>query len=347
MAHLPSFWGCATEGALPAPHAGALDALHFVESRDHRYEIREVVGRIGMLDDRIAFGSIADFIVIDTTYYVADGLTPRIVQLDRALNPVRISGRRGQGPGEYEFPSQLTSADRGIIVLDVGNARVSHLGAEGEYRSSLRVPGNASAIAHHPTLGNLIVSGAFADHYLAVVTEDESRPFAVIPDGFKPESEPFPQIPAHLVAVSADGAVHVLDSTHFALVSYTSDGELTSVRLFPEPARTRRLERRARLVEDLGGRSRVLAAGIARSLRPLADGRMFIRVGIGDTAGYVLDIDDLEAIPVVMSPSYWGNVQRPSGIAFDGMDRAVIGNRDAELIVANVVLVEVGGAEDR
>ena len=347
MAHLPGLWGCATEAGPPTPRATALDPLHFVESRDRRYEIREVVGHLGMLDDRIAFGSIADFMAIDTTYYVADGLNPRIVQLDRALNPVRISGRRGEGPGEYEFPYRLASAGREILVLDVGSGRVSHLGPEGEYRSSLRVPGNANAIAHHPTLGHLVVSDAFSGYYLALLTEGEPRPFAAIPDGFKPESGPFLQLPTHLVAVSADGAIHVLDGTHFALVSYTSAGQLSGVRLFPEPARTRRLERRARLVEDSGGPSRVLGTGIARSLRPLADGRMFIRVGIGDVVGYVLNIDDLEAIRVVMSPHHWSGVQRPSGIAFDGMDRAVIGNRDAELTVANVALVEVGAAVDR
>ncbi len=343
---LPAPMSCGG-GATVLPDAGT--RLRFVETTDHAYEIGAVVAHIGALDERVSFGSVRDILVTGSGYYVADGLHPRIVLLDRQLNVKGIIGREGQGPGEWSSPSRLAGDEGRIIVMDGGAGRLQHLTPSGDFISVAPLPGNARSLDYHSERGLVVASDAYPDYYLVRMSGGESIPFARIPGALRVATGEHYQLPMHETAVSGDGTIHVLDNEHLALVSYGDDGQLLGVRFFPEPARSLRLDHRARTIESFGGRSRVLGVGLAR-VEPLPDGRLFVssRLGGQDPVGYVLDVGDLTAIPVFLSPDYGdGGFPRPSDVHFDGIERVVMSNSDAEVMVADVRLVALGRGATR
>jgi len=277
----------------------------------------------------VSFGSVIDVLATPGGYFVADGLDPRIVLLDRSLDPVRIMGREGEGPGEYGLPRRLTRADDRILVLDSGNGRVTYLTLEGDFVASQRFPGLASDIAAHPELGLLVAGDAFPDHYLARVSEQAHTAFGPIPaelvvdygDGF--------QLPEDLVAVTPDGLIHVLDGDRLALVSYRSDGDLVSIVFLPREMRAREVKQNEEVVEALGGRDRVVSSPVVMTLTPLDDGRLLAGTSAVTanglvTKGLVLDLEGLEAIPLVFSADRDRQWARGARVDLDRLDRAVL-----------------------
>ena len=321
--------------------------VHFAESRSHVYEIRTLGIHLDQFDERVSFGSIADILVTANGYFVADGLNQHVVLLDRSLNPVRIAGRDGDGPGEYRFPRRMALAGDRVLVLDVGAGRVSYLTLEGDFVASQTFPGNANAAAFHPELGLLVAGDAFPDHYLARVSEEENTAFGRIPGELRLDPEGLFQLPVDLVAVTGDGLIHVLDGKQLALASFDVDGNLIGVAFLPKEMRDRKLRSVRETTEALGGPERVLGTEPVASLRPLDDGRLFARItseaenGLVVT-GLVLDVPRREATRLVLPADredwQW---MRGSGMYFDGMDRLVLneGLRAAGLLTAHVELV--------
>lgn len=160
-------------------------------------------------------------------------------------------------------------------------------------------------------LGVLIATDADADHYLARLSASDPAapplPFAEIPRGLEVESVGYYRPRTNRVAVTPDGAIHVLDGRHLALVSYGPDASLTRVMYLPDEERARRMERSQARVEALGGPGRVLSSPIVNRLDPLPDGRLFatvprLRTDPEHRVGYVLDPENGEAIPVRLPP---------------------------------------------
>lgn len=311
-----------------APDAGDDGRIYFSESSNQAYEIGLPEARLGALDERVSFGSVVDVLATPVGYLVADGLDPRIVLLDRSLDPVRILGREGEGPGEYKFPSRLVRADDRILVLDGGNERVAYLTLEGDFAESQRIPGLASDIALHPELGLLVAGNAYPDHYLARVTSQGDTAFGRIPEELRVDAGGLFRWPLDLVTVTADGVIHVLDVDQLALVSFRPDGELTSVTFLPRDVRARKLKSREETEEAFGGPSRVLGVQSVTTLQPLQDGRLFARIASvrPDGAimkGLVLDLERLEAVPLVF-PSREDRPWARGGLYLDGLRRVVL-----------------------
>ncbi|WP_419856984.1 6-bladed beta-propeller [Candidatus Palauibacter irciniicola] len=301
----------------------------FAESTSQAYEIGPLGARLGQLDERVSFGSIADILATPNGYFVADGLDPRIVLLDRKLDPVRIIGREGEGPGEYRFPSRLVRADDRILVLDGGNGRVAYLTLDGDFVTSQPLPGIASDVAAHPELGLLVAGDAFPGHYLARVTAEGTTAFGPIPEELRVDTSGF-RWPLDLVTVTTDGAIHVLDADQLALVSFRPDGDLASVAFLPREMRARELRLAEERVEALGGPDRVIGTQIVSTLRSLEDGRVFVRNTSENPSGViakglVLDMERLEAIPLTFAAGRedpeW---RRGSRVYLDGLDRVVL-----------------------
>ncbi len=328
-----------------AAEAGDDGRLYFSEGVSQAYEIGPSDARLDQLDERVSFGSIVDVLATPAGYFVADGLDPRIVVLDRNLDPVRILGAEGEGPGEYRFPRRLIRADDQVLVLDGGNARVAYLTLEGDFVASQRTTGNANDIAAHPELGLLVAGDAFPDHYLARVAEQGYTAFGPIPPELVVDYEGAFQLPVDLVAVTPDGLIHVLDGDQLALVSYRPDGGLVSVVFVPREMRARELKRNEETVEALGGRDRVLGSPMVSALSPLDDGRLVARTSWVNangliTKGLVLDRERLEAIPLVFPADRDWEWARGAGVYLDGLDRAVLNPlRTVSLEAAPVQLV--------
>ncbi|HEX9164907.1 MAG TPA: hypothetical protein VF862_03295 [Gemmatimonadales bacterium] len=65
----------------------------------------------------------------------------QVVCLDGGGKVLFKSGRKGQGPGEYEVPYRLTSLpDGSLLVLDIGTQRLSRLDPRGKYVRSWLLP---------------------------------------------------------------------------------------------------------------------------------------------------------------------------------------------------------------
>ena len=312
-----------------APEAGGDGRVYFSENASQAYEIGPSDARLDQLDERVSFGSIVDVLATPAGYFVADGLDPRIGFLDRNLDPVRIRGAEGEGPGEYRFPRRLVRADDQVLVLDGGNARVASLTLEGDFVASQRFSGNARDIAAHPELGLLVAGDAFPGHYLSRPTSTGETAFGPIPPELVVDYDGAFQLPVDLVAVTPDGLIHVLDGDQLALVSYRPDGGLVRIVFLPREMRARKLKRNEERVEALGGRDRVVGSPMVSTLSPLDDGRLFVRTSWVNanglvTKGLVLDLKRLEAIPLVFPADRDHQWARGAGVYLDGLDRAVL-----------------------
>ena len=98
---------------MSASSRSAAEPVYFAES-DSAYVIGKVEARLGGSgDDRITFGSIIDVERLPSGWAVLGGINQRIVLMDGDLNPTRIVGGRGEGPGEFQAAWQLAVvADR-------------------------------------------------------------------------------------------------------------------------------------------------------------------------------------------------------------------------------------------
>ena len=95
------------------------------------------------------------------------------------------------------------------------------------------------------------------------------------------------RLPSNLVAVTPDGLIHVLDGDQLALVSYLPDGELLGVAFLPRGMRLNGLV----------------------------------------TKGLVLDLERLEAIPLVVPAGQEERLRLRGGVYLDGLDRVVLNPR--------------------
>ncbi|MYA32202.1 MAG: 6-bladed beta-propeller [Gemmatimonadales bacterium] len=312
------------------------------------YRIQPPRARLGQLDDRVSLGSITDILVLDDRIFVADGLDPRIVAFDWSLNPVRASGREGDGPGEFRFPRRLTAAgERRLAVLDPGMARVSYFDSSGEFNDDITITANASDIAHHRSVGLLVSGDVFPSHYLLRIDSTGSVPFGIIPENLQ-ERGGVPRelervLPRHrnLVTVATDGRIYVLDQQQLALVAYESTGEIAETLLFPHALRERELQEANEAAEALG--DRLISIEIASELRPLDDGRLFVRMTSGDTLGYVLDPGTRQATPLLTPVGPDWTWMRRGTIGAVNMRQLVIGDSwEAELHAAEIRFLEAG-----
>ena len=83
---------------------------------------------------------------------------------------------------------------------------------------------------------------------------------------------------------------------------------------------------------------RLLGIEIASGLRPLDDGRLFVRVTTGDTLGYVVDPEARQTTPLL----------RPHGVEWSWMQRGHIGTVDMRrLVIGDSWEAELHAAEIR
>jgi sugar lactone lactonase YvrE len=64
--------------------------------------------------------------------YVVDVTTHNVKVLDSSGGLLRIIGRRGTGPGEFNYPCALAADEEGFWIVDTGNHRIQRLTWDGE-----------------------------------------------------------------------------------------------------------------------------------------------------------------------------------------------------------------------
>lgn len=122
--------------------------------------------------DTVGFFGVTDVAITDGRVVVLDRSIPALVVYD-SLGRVRGRyGRKGQGPGEFEYPVAMAAApDGGVAVFDMANGRIEHFdssfaptGATSLLSvrvrpGAMRFAGNAAVLSTSRTAGDTAVLG--------------------------------------------------------------------------------------------------------------------------------------------------------------------------------------------
>ncbi len=132
-------------------------------------KVREIPIDLG---DEIV-GQISDLAKdAEGNFYLTDRQQHTIWVTDPQGNLIRRIGRQGSGPGELSKPRSGTILEDRILVLDVGNNRISTFSKRGGFLSSFRtnLPGPGNIIAHSD--GRIAVSSLMGESLFTVFAPD-------------------------------------------------------------------------------------------------------------------------------------------------------------------------------
>lgn len=92
------------------------------------------------LPDDVFFEQIYHFALDESgMIYACDVRAHNIKKFDSNGKFIKVIGRQGQGPGEFNRPWDIAASWDGIIVYDMGNRRLCALSGEGEHLQSLTI----------------------------------------------------------------------------------------------------------------------------------------------------------------------------------------------------------------
>ena len=116
-------------------------------------------------------GRPAGVAVLGERLFVADVLRHEIAVFDLQGNPVSRFGRRGTGPGEFNFPTHVSADGAGhLLVTDSMNSRVQVFDAAGRFQGQIGGPGDGPGYFGRPkgaavdTFGHVYVVDALFDN---------------------------------------------------------------------------------------------------------------------------------------------------------------------------------------
>lgn len=98
--------------------------------------------------------------------YLTDALRHQVLVFGMNGSLIRAIGQRGNGPGEFNFPTALTLSAGKLYIVDAMNFRIQAMTPEGQFLSSFGKLGNQSGTLNRPkgiaadTDGNLYVVDA-------------------------------------------------------------------------------------------------------------------------------------------------------------------------------------------
>jgi len=89
-------------------------------------------------DENLTFWDPADFDVDDKeNIYLLDTGNGRIQKFDKNGQFLKSIGRKGKGPGEFNFPNGIKLTEDSILIYDPENIRITSLTLEGNFLDSL------------------------------------------------------------------------------------------------------------------------------------------------------------------------------------------------------------------
>jgi len=232
-----------------------------------------------------------DIAVVGEAVVVVDNGNDRVVLLDAQLNVMRVVGRRGGGPGEYDGPFLVRPHAGGMVVLDPGNARFTLLEADGSFRDV--VPAQVGVMPFAVTSsGEFYIPSRNRTEYLQRLRGGESVPFAARPDtGAVTDSAQFSFGERDaFVAVTAGDTVHVMDGAAGVLHKYAPTGERVLSRSLPAGLADTLLARSAEVAAQFQEGGRRVTAPFVKSFTPTRDGAMLLLVaGSANTCALRID----------------------------------------------------------
>lgn len=207
--------------------------------------------RDGMIDSLVRIG---DIVLHDSILTVTDARARRFVQLIPGRFG-RIQGRKGNGPGEFQFPLHADALGSQTVIGDVGNSRFQFYGTEGQLTKIL----NSPVSIHHFALesdSTLLVAIADSTWYLARVNmRGEWQPVARRPfrQQIQTGTVPAPRVRHdHLVAMLDKGSFVILDQADGVLRQFDTAGNLSREHSLPPDILRRLIEARDDDMSALG-----------------------------------------------------------------------------------------------
>jgi hypothetical protein len=250
----------------------------------------------GMIDSLAWPG---DLVLLDSVLTLTDVRAHRFARIIPGRYGM-LQGRRGQGPGEFNFPAFVDALGAMIAVGDQGNGRFQVFSERGILAASF----NSPVPVHHFALESdttVLVAIADSAKYLARVWFDGRwEPIASRPKSSNGESGKTarPNVRYdHLVAMLAGGRFAVFDQNDGRLREYDSSGALIREHRLPED-----LIKNMKLVRDeqlavLGKRfGSVLTAPIAKDMAGDRRGHLLLLISAGKVGGLWLDLNRNRAI---------------------------------------------------
>ncbi len=146
--------------------------------------------------------------------YVVDTLAHQVVVLAEDLSLDHAFGRRGEAPGELNFPTFATFGPEGDLwVVDAMNGRVQRFSPEGEARAVVGMPGDSAGSFAHPKGvafdpdGHLYV----VDALFGNVQIFDRGGQLLLPFGHSGSGEAALDLPTG-IAIDGEGRIYVADS---------------------------------------------------------------------------------------------------------------------------------------
>jgi len=110
------------------------------------------------------FGHISSLYATDDRIYVVDDQVPTVRAYDQDGRFARTFGRRGQGPGEYDYPGAVAADTSGrVYVRDNRHARVNVYTADGDVLDSWPKPLSICCLPMYPLPGDAVWAAVMVD----------------------------------------------------------------------------------------------------------------------------------------------------------------------------------------
>ncbi len=148
------------------------------------FVLKEELKLGGGSDPKQDFGSVTNLDVgPDGTMYVLDSKDCQIKVFDKSGRKIAFFGKKGQGPGEFQYPLQISvcAAKKELYVSDVGRGQVFSM--DGRFFRSV-IPKSSFSMARADASGNIcgitIIMGEGSPHYEIQKVDPEGRFLAVL-----------------------------------------------------------------------------------------------------------------------------------------------------------------------
>ena len=260
------------------------------------------------MDDTIGFHATTDILRVPSGYLVVDGGNDRLVLLSPDLQPDRVLGSSGSGPGELETPLTADRTGDQMAVLEMTNTRISFFRLDGTFADVVALPTGVGDLAIEAS-GSALVAAAPPTEFLTRIERNGSyEPFATRPTDPASGANLGGPVRNDKVAVTSKGTVLVLDNTAGYLHAFSTDGRLLRSASLPE-----------HIVDDLHEQNeamkaafarqgrRVLGAGLVKSMKTQPNDHVLILLSAPPVFGLMIDPETFEAsvLSVPEEPGRW------------------------------------------
>lgn len=140
-------------------------------------------------DDNTLFSDINKLIYADDMYFIADTYGARkVVSFTKNGKSYTHYGERGNGPGEFTFPTDIDIKDGIVYILDASQHKLMRFTIDGEFLSSQPIPFRSSAFIALPDKRFLFNLEPGEEHNAQLcITDNELNPIKYIlqfPDNY-------------------------------------------------------------------------------------------------------------------------------------------------------------------